>query len=189
MKTLHIKDSPRRTLIYRPLARPRPSGVSGVLIGYIKAGKKFLYALALALMATQPAAAQPHIVGISPVFCDPFFGCYVYVFAEQLANKSVTIEAATAPNFQESYVAAFYDCYPERQNVVATVPAGAGWTFFRARNDPCNGLVPGRTQVVDSGKVVRNPLTGGLVSLWEIMPPVPQEDAWPRYVAKPILEP
>ena len=126
--------------------------------------------------------AQPHIVGISQVFCEPFFGCYVYVFAEQLANKSVTIEGATSANFHESYVAAFYDCYTERQTVVATFPANTDYTFYRARNDPCNGNLVPRIQMLSKEYIIVNGM-----KLHEIISDEPNFSAKRRYVAFPLI--
>ena len=97
-----------------------------------------LLAALLASLAT--ASAQPHIVSITGPFADPVFGPCVIVTAQQLANKSVTIEAASAPNFSDAHTFAFYDCWPEKQTVVAVVPVGPprNFAFFRARNAPCN---------------------------------------------------
>lgn len=48
MKNIHIQDG-HRTLIYRPLKLPRADGVSATLIGYIRAGRKFMYGFLLLL--------------------------------------------------------------------------------------------------------------------------------------------
>ena len=103
--------------------------------------KTLLCSLSLLLCVTA-AQAQPHIVSIAGPFPDPDFGPYVIVSAQQLKNKSVTIEAASTPTFADAYPGAFYDCAEEAQTVVAVFPSGPPWNFgfFRARNDPCNNF-------------------------------------------------
>jgi len=139
------------------------------------------------LLSISSLIAQPHIVGISPVNCEPFFGCYVYVFAQQLANKSCTIEGAVAANFQSSYVAAYYDCFHEAQTVVATFPALAGWTFFRARNDPCNMFIVGNQVISETYHIVTNPIDGLEYKLFEIIDDQPNLDGSKRYLAYPLI--
>lgn len=112
--------------------------------------KKVLLALAVLCRGCELAPAQPHIVAISPPY--QLLGrTYVTVFATQLANHSVTIEAAVEHNFKNTFTGAGYACYPERQVVVASFATDFFYDletgffvfdppqmFFRARNSPCS---------------------------------------------------
>lgn len=102
--------------------------------------KTLLLLLLLSLLAgAAPLTAQPHIVGVStPYTLDG--RTYVIVYATQLAEHSVEIEFAPAPNFAQPFTGAAWACYPERQVVIASFPTDFyPENFYRARNNPCNG--------------------------------------------------